>query len=102
MQHLNFHPLDLRMEAAGALTRMAYRGDNERSGDMRTTIEYYCKKYNTDRARFNGMLEAYEHVKANLVCEEQELVTLSLAIRDQVLKGDPDGEELLSLLSGVV
>ncbi len=33
---------------------------------------------------------------------EQELVTLSLAIRDQVLKGDPDGEELLSLLSGVV
>lgn len=33
---------------------------------------------------------------------EQELVNLSLAIRDQVLKGDPDGEELLSLLSGVV
>jgi DNA-binding transcriptional ArsR family regulator len=84
MQHLNFHPLDLRMEAAGALTRMAYRGDNERSGDMRTTIEYYCKKYNTDRARFNGMLEAYEHVKANLVCEERELVTLF---------GCPDGME---------
>lgn len=32
---------------------------------------------------------------------EQELVALSLAIRDQVLKGDPDGGELLSLLSGV-
>lgn len=42
---------------------------------MRTTIEHYCKKYNVDRARFSGMLEVYEHVKANLVCG-QELITL--------------------------
>ena len=76
MEHLTFHPLDLRLEAAGALTRLAYRGDNERSGDLRTAIDYYCKKYNTDRSRFSGMLEAYEHVKTNLVCEEQELVLL--------------------------
>jgi DNA-binding transcriptional ArsR family regulator len=84
MEHLTFHPLDLRLEAAGALTRMAYRGDNDRSGDLRTAIDYYCKKYNTDRSRFSGMLEAYEHVKANLVCEEQELMTLF---------GFPDGME---------
>jgi len=84
MEQLKFHPLDLRLEAAGALTRMAYRGDNERSGDLRTAIDYYCKKYNADRNRFSGMLEAYEHVKENLVCEEQELVTLF---------GCPDGLE---------
>ncbi|PKM39134.1 MAG: hypothetical protein CVV04_12485 [Firmicutes bacterium HGW-Firmicutes-9] len=84
MQHLNFHPMDPRLEAAGALTRLAYRGDNERSGDMRTAIDYYCKKYNTDRSRFSAMLDVYEHVKANLVCEEQELVALF---------GFPDGLE---------
>ncbi|HWQ98111.1 MAG TPA: metalloregulator ArsR/SmtB family transcription factor [Clostridia bacterium] len=76
MEHLTFHPLDLRLEAAGALTRLAYRGDNERSGDLRTAVDYYCKKYNTDRSRFAGMLEAYDHLKANLVCDEQELITL--------------------------
>lgn len=84
MEHLKFHPLDLRLEAAGVLTRLAYRGDNERSGDLRTAVDYYCKKYNTDRSRFSGMLEAYEHVKTNLVCEEQELMTLF---------GCPDGME---------
>ena len=84
MEQLKFHPLDLRLEAAGALTRMAYRGDNERSGDLRMAIDFYCKKYNADRNRFSGMQEAYEHVKANLVCEEQELVTLF---------GFPDGLE---------
>jgi len=84
MEHLKFHPLDLRLEAAGALSRIAYRGDNERSGDLRTTIDYYCKKFNADRNRFSGMLEAYEYVKANLVCEEQELV---------LLFGRPDGLE---------
>ena len=84
MQHLNFHPMDPRLEAACALTRLAYRGDNERSGDMRTAIDYYCKKYNTDRSRFSAMLDVYEHVKANLVCEEQELVALF---------GFPDGLE---------
>jgi DNA repair protein SbcD/Mre11 len=31
---------------------------------------------------------------------EAELVRLSLAIRDLVLKGDVEGDELLSLLSG--
>lgn len=76
MKHLTFHPFDLRLEAAGALTRLAYRGDNERSGDLRTAVDYYCKKYNTDRSSFSGMLEAYDHLKANLVCEEQELITL--------------------------
>ena len=84
MEQLKFHPLDLRLEAAGVLTRLAYRGDNERSGDLRTAVDYYCKKYNTDRSRFSGMLEAYEHVKTNLVCEEQELMTLF---------GCPDGME---------
>lgn len=84
MEHITFHPLDLRMEAAGALTRLAYRGENARSGDMRATIDYYCKKYNADRARFAGMLEAYEYLKANFVCEEQELIALF---------GMPDGME---------
>lgn len=84
MEQLKFHPLDLRLEAAGVLTRLAYRGDNERSGDLRTAVDYYCKKYNTDRSRFSGMLETYEHVKTNLVCEEQELMTLF---------GCPDGME---------
>ena len=84
MEQLKFHPLDLRLEAAGALTRMAYHGDSDRSGDLRTAVDYYCKKYNTDRSRFSGMLEAYEHVKTNLVCEEQELMTLF---------GCPDGME---------
>lgn len=44
-----------------------------------------------------GLISANSRYKGR----EQELVTLSLAIRDQVLKGDPEGEELLSLLSGV-
>ena len=84
MEHITFHPLNLRLEAAGALTRLAYRGENVRSGDMRATIDYYCKKYNADRTRFAGMLEAYEHLKMNFVCEEQELVSLF---------GMPDGTE---------
>ena len=84
MEYLKFHPLDPRLEAAGALSRLAYRGDNERAGDLRTTVDYYCKKYNLDRTRFSGMLEAYEHVKAHLVCDEQELTTLF---------GTPDGME---------
>ncbi len=84
MEHLKFHPLDTRFEAAAVLTRLAYRGDDEHSGDMRTTIEHYCKKYNVDHSRFSGMLEVYEHVKVNLVCEEQELIALF---------GIPDGME---------
>ncbi len=40
MEQLKFHPLDLRLEAAGVLTRLAYRGDNERSGDLRTAVDY--------------------------------------------------------------
>lgn len=84
MEHLKFHPLDLRLEAAGVLTRLAYRGDNERSGDLHTAVDYYCRKYNTDRSRFSGMLEAFDFVKTNLVCEEQELTALF---------GFPDGME---------
>ena len=46
MEHLRFHPLNPRQEAAAVLSRLAYREDNERSGDMRVSIDYYCKKYN--------------------------------------------------------
>ena len=84
MEHLRFHPLNSRQEAAAVLSRLAYRGDNERSGDMRVSIDYYCKKYNVEQSRFAGILEAYEHVKANLSCEELELLTLF---------GMPDGME---------
>ena len=76
MEQLKFYPLDCRLEAAAVLARLAYRGDNERSGDMRATIDYYCKKYNLERSRFSGMLEAYEYVKDHLVCEETELLAL--------------------------
>lgn len=76
MEQLKFYPLNCRLEAAAALSRLAYRGNSESSGDMRTTIEYYCKKFNTDRGRFSGILEAYEHVKNHLVYEEQELLDL--------------------------
>ena len=76
MESLRFYPLNCRLEAAAVLSRLAYRGDNERSGDMRATIEHYCKKYNLERSRFSGMLEAYEYVKDHLVCEEQELLDL--------------------------
>lgn len=42
-----------------------------------------------------------ELISANSIYKgrEEELISLSLAIRDQVLKGDVEGEELLSLLS---
>ena len=76
MEHLRFFSLDLRQEAAAVLSRLAYRGDNERAGDMRASIEYYVKKYNVDPGRFSGLLEAYEHVKTSLICDEQELLAL--------------------------
>lgn len=84
MEHLRFFPLNPRQEAAAVLSRLAYRGDNERSGDVRVSIDYYCKKYNVEPGRFAGILDAYEYVKANLVCEEQELLALF---------GVPDGME---------
>lgn len=42
-----------------------------------------------------------ELISANSIYQrrEEELISLSLAIRDQVLKGDVEGDELLSLLS---
>ena len=42
-----------------------------------------------------------ELINANSSYKERgdELVTLALAIRDQIMKGDVEGEELLSLLS---
>ena len=76
MESLRFYPLNCRLEAAAVLSRLAYRGDNERSGDMRATIEHYCKKYNLERSRFSGILEAYEFVKTHLVYEERELLDL--------------------------
>ena len=84
MEHLRFFPLNTRQEAAAVLSRLAYRGDNERSGDLGASVDYYCKKYNVEPGRFAGILEAYEHVKANFVCEEQELLSLF---------GLPDGME---------
>jgi len=50
-----------------------------------------------EREVLGGLISANSLYKGR----EEELVSLSLAIRDQVLKGDPDGEELLSLLPGV-
>ena len=84
MESLRFYPLNCRLEAAAVLSRLAYREDNERSGDMRATIEHYCKKYNLERSRFSGILEAYEFVKTHLVYEERELLDLF---------GVPDGME---------
>jgi DNA-binding transcriptional ArsR family regulator len=76
MESVRFHSLNLRLEAAAALTRMAYRGDSPRSGDLSNAVDYYCRKYALDRTRFSGMLEAYEYVKDRFVCEETELLTL--------------------------
>ena len=84
MEHITFHPLNLRLEAAAFLSRLAYRGENERSGDLLISVDYYCKKYNLERARFSGMLEAYDYVKSRFVCEEQELLALF---------GEPEGME---------
>ncbi|NLI54851.1 MAG: winged helix-turn-helix transcriptional regulator [Clostridiales bacterium] len=76
MESVRFHPIDLRLEAAAALMRLAYRGDNVRSGDLRAAAEYYAKKYAVSPERFSGMIEVYEHVKANFTCDETELATL--------------------------
>ena len=84
MESLRFYPLNCRLEAAAVLSRLAYRGDSERSGDMRATIEHYCKKYNLERSRFSGILEAFEFVKTHLAYEERELLDLF---------GVPDGME---------
>ena len=84
MESLRFYPLNCRLEAAAVLSRLAYCGDSERSGDMRATIEHYCKKYNLERSRFSGILEAFEFVKTHLVYEERELLDLF---------GVPDGME---------
>ncbi len=75
MESVRFHPIDLRMEAAAALIRLTYRGDNVRAGDLRTAAEYYIKKYDITPDRFSGMIEVYEHIKANFTCDETELST---------------------------
>ncbi len=51
-----------------------------------------------EREVLGGLISANSLYKGR----EEELVSLSLSIRDQVLKGDPDGEELLSLLPGAL
>jgi len=51
--------------------------------------------YEIERDVLGGLIAANSQYQAR----EAELVSLALAIRDQVLKGDPDGEELLALLS---
>lgn len=84
MESVQFHPIDFRLEAAAALTRLACRGDNPRGGDMQVAVEYYCKKYDLDRSRFSGLTEAYDFFKAHMVCDETELLTLF---------GYPDGFE---------
>jgi len=48
-----------------------------------------------ERDVLGELISANSHYKGR----EQELVSLALAIRDQVLKGDVEGDELLSLLS---
>ena len=48
-----------------------------------------------ERDVLGELISANSHYKGR----EQELVSLALAIRDQVLKGDAEGDELLSLLS---
>ena len=44
------------------------------------------------------MLHELVSAKSEYKGREEELVRLSLAIRDMVIKGDVDGDELLSLL----
>ncbi|MCE5188997.1 MAG: metalloregulator ArsR/SmtB family transcription factor [Eubacteriales bacterium] len=76
MELVQFHPIDYRLEAAAVLTRLAYRGDDVRNGDLRPSAEHYSKKYGIDIGRFSGMIEAYEYVKANFACDESELLAL--------------------------
>ncbi len=76
MKSIRLHPIDFRREAAAALTRLAYRGDDARAGNIRRAADYYAKKYNVDPSRFSGMIEAYENFTAHFACDEAELVAL--------------------------
>lgn len=76
MKSIRPHPLDYRREAAAALTRLAYRGEDARAGDVRRAAEYYTKKYNIDSSRFAGLIEAYDYFTAHFTCDEAELIAL--------------------------
>ena len=75
MESIQFHPLNPRLEAAAALTRLAHQGDDARGGDLRASAVYYSKKYNIPPERFSGLIEAYDYFKANLRYDAEELAT---------------------------
>ncbi len=76
MDSIRFLPMNLRVEAAAALMRLAYRGDDERSGGAREAAEYYSRKYAIPMETFSGIVETYEYVKKHLSYDEAELITL--------------------------
>ena len=76
MDSIRFLPMNFRVEAAAALTRLAYRGDDERSGGAREAAEYYSRKYAIPMETFSGIIDTYEYVKKHLSYNEDELLTL--------------------------
>lgn len=76
MESIRLHPIDYRREAAAALTRLAYRGEDARAGDIRRASEHYSKKYNIDSNLFSGMIEAYEYFTSHFACDEAVLAAL--------------------------
>jgi DNA-binding transcriptional ArsR family regulator len=76
MDSIRFLPMNFRVEAAAALSRLAYRGDDEHSGGVREAAECYSRKYAIPMETFSGIIEAYEYVKKHLSYDESELLAL--------------------------
>ena len=76
MSNIRFMPIDTRLEAGAFLTRLAYRGDDPKSGGMRASAERYSRKYGVPIDEFAGLIEAYESIEARFVCDEKELLIL--------------------------
>ena len=76
MDSIRFMPINFRLEAAAALSRLAYRGDELRAGDMRASADYYSRKYGVPIEVFDGLVETFEFVKARARIEESELIAL--------------------------
>jgi DNA-binding transcriptional ArsR family regulator len=76
MSTIRFLPLDPRLEAGSFLLRLAYRGDSQAAGDMRSAAAYYSRKYGVPIEEFAGLTEAYAYIKSRLEYDEEELLTL--------------------------
>lgn len=76
MDSIRFMPINFRLEAAAALSRLAYRGDELRAGDMHASADYYSRKYGVPIEVFDGLVETFEFVKARVRIEESELIAL--------------------------